>query len=38
MASRRRMSRGASKSNFRSGTYVNGRNGGHRPMRGGFRL
>lgn len=35
---RRKMSRGASKRNFRAGTYVNGLNAGSRPMRGGIRL
>lgn len=38
MAYRKKMSRGASKRNFRGGTRVKGKNVSPQPMRGGIRL
>lgn len=38
MAYRKRMSRSRSKSNFRRGTRVKGKNLRSRPMRGGWRM
>lgn len=35
---RKRLSRKRSRKNFRNGTKTNRKNGGHKPMRGGYRL